>query len=82
MESVSYIPHRHTHADVWSHLHIQGLLSDSNYSVYKMTGKDCSVLPIVSDVVDESHKGTNTNGISPENVMRRTEVSQNSISHT
>ena len=43
----------------------------------KPTGKHCSLSPIASDVVAESHKGTNTNG--PEHVMRRTEVSQNSI---
>ena len=43
----------------------------------KPTGKHCSLSPIASDVVAESHKGTNTNG--PEHVMRRTEVSHNSI---
>ena len=37
----------------------------------KPTGKHCSLLPIVSDVVEESHKWTNTNGISPD--MKRRE---------
>ena len=37
----------------------------------KPTGRHCSLLPIVSDVVEESHKGTNTNGISPD--MKRRE---------
>ena len=30
--------HTHTHTAVWSHLHIPGLISDSNYAVYKTTG--------------------------------------------
>ena len=37
----------------------------------KPTGKHCSLLPIISDVAEESHKWTNTNGISPD--MRRRE---------
>ena len=37
----------------------------------KPTGKHCSLLPIVSDVVEESHKWTNANGISPD--MKRRE---------
>ena len=37
----------------------------------KPTGKHWSLLPIVSDVAEESHKWTNTNGISPD--MKRRE---------